>query len=80
MKVTMTSRQKRLAENRAKRDAFEARRKIIVDAFKVARKSGADREMAVLLEAIRRTSGATEGDLKIARQVLAGALSNGERA
>lgn len=73
-----TPRAQRLAENRAKRDAFLARRKVVVDAFKLARSAGATQEMEQLLEAIRRTGGVTDGDLKLAHRVIAGSLSNGE--
>lgn len=74
-----SNRKGRLAENRARREVFASRRKLVVDAFKVAREAGAEREMAALLHAIRRTGGVTEADLAIARQVLGDALSNGER-
>lgn len=73
-----TPRSQRLAENKAAREEFAARRKVVVDAFKLARGCGATKEMTDLLEAIRRTGGVTDGDLNLARQVLAGSLSNGE--
>lgn len=73
-----TPRMQRLAENKARQEEFVARRKVVVDAFKLARRDGSP-QMADLLEAIRQTGGVTEGDLKLARQVLAGAVPNGDR-
>lgn len=74
-----TPRVRRLAENKARQVEFVARRKVVVDAFKAARSNGLAPEMADLLEAIRRPGGVTEGDLKLARQVLAIAKTNGTR-
>lgn len=74
-----TPRMQRLAENKAKQKEFVARRKVVVDAFKAARSNGLALEMAALLEAIRRPGGVTESDLKLARQVLAIAQTNGDR-
>lgn len=65
-----TPRQQRLVENRAKRETFIARRKVVVEAFKKARSLGADHEITALLEAVRRTGGVTEDDIKLARQIL----------
>ncbi len=69
---------RRLAQNKAKREEFVARRKEVVDAFKLARASGAVQEMGLLLEAIRRTGGVTDGDLKLAR-VINRPMTNGDR-
>ena len=73
-----TPRKTRIAENKARREAFVARRKVVVDAFKFARSNGLADEMAGLLEAIRRPDGVTDGDIELARQVLASSVPNGE--
>ena len=71
---TPTPRTLRLRENRAKRDEFIARRRLVSDAFKKIRHSENDRETSeALLDALRRTGGVTDGDLKLARKVLAAA-------
>lgn len=73
-----TPRVQRLAENKAKQKEFMVRRRIVVAAFKLARRDRLP-QMEDLLEAIRRTKGVTDSDLKLARQVLAGAVPNGDR-
>lgn len=59
----------RLKENKAKREEFIARRGIVLDAFKKVRYSEPD-QAALLLEALRRTTGVTDADLEIARNIL----------
>ena len=73
-----TPRQVRLAENKAARDNLIERRRVVVEAFKRARSADDRENMDRLLEAIRRTGGVTNDDLKVAHRVLS--VTNGDRA
>lgn len=69
--IPRTSRAIKLAESAARRKAFADRRKLVTEAFKKVRYSPEDREIAeALLEGLRRITGVTDADLKIARQVI----------